>query len=145
MFNQPLASVDAYEAFIYDLPNRFASIRLSTLVVIRHGVYIASVEGEVWFDEGLVLSVVEEIDFTTHAIIQRYSYQVDRQGQRLYWYDSWPHPGDSLLSSTHPHHEHVPPDMKHNRIPAPGLSFDVPSLPVLIEEIKRELLSHRHH
>ncbi|MGC9398114.1 MAG: toxin-antitoxin system TumE family protein [Anaerolineae bacterium] len=39
------------------------------------------------------------------------------------WYDPTPHPNDSSLASTHPHHKHVPPDVKHHRIPAPGLSF----------------------
>jgi hypothetical protein len=34
-----------------------------------------------------------------------------------------------------PHHKHVPPDIKHNRIPAPNLSFERPNLPVLIAEI----------
>ncbi len=42
---------------------------------------------------------------------------------------------------THPHHKHIPPDIKHNRVPAPGLSFTQPNLPFLIEEIERELLS----
>ncbi len=39
-----------------------------------------------------------------------------------------------------PHHKHVPPDIKRNRIPAPALSFTRPNLPLLIEEIERELL-----
>ncbi len=38
--------------------------------------------------------------------------------------------------STHPHHKHVPPDIKHNRIPAPGLSFTQINLPFLIREIE---------
>jgi len=46
----------------------------------------------------------------------------------------------TLLAATHPHHKHIPPDIKHHRIPAPGLSFTRPNLPVLIAEIKRELL-----
>jgi hypothetical protein len=39
--------------------------------------------------------------------------------------------------STHPHHKHIPPNIKHNRIPAPGLSFDQPNLPLLIAEIEQ--------
>lgn len=31
--------------------------------------------------------------------------------------------------------------IKHNRITAPGISFDQPNLPVLIEEIERDLLN----
>ena len=34
----------------------------------------------------------------------------------------------------------APPGIKHHRIPAPGLSFNRPNMPVLIAEIERELL-----
>jgi hypothetical protein len=51
------------------------------------------------------------------------------------------HPNDPSLANTHPHHKHVPPDMKHHRIPAPDLSFIRPNLPFLIEEIERTVLS----
>lgn len=52
------------------------------------------------------------------------------------WYDSQPHPDDLTLSSTDPHHKHVPPNIKHHRVPAPQMSFTRPNLPVLIEEIE---------
>ena len=51
-------------------------------------------------------------------------------------HDSQPHPNDPALQSSHPHHKHVPPDVKHNRIPAPEMSFTRPNLPVLIREIE---------
>jgi hypothetical protein len=51
-----------------------------------------------------------------------------------------PHPTDPTLASTHPHHKHIPPDIKHHRIPAPDLSFTVPNLPLLIHEIETTLL-----
>jgi hypothetical protein len=35
-----------------------------------------------------------------------------------------------------PHHKHVPPNIKHNRIPAPEMSFAKPNLPVLIAEVE---------
>lgn len=54
----------------------------------------------------------------------------------LYWYDSQPHPDDPTLAATDPHHKHVPPDMKHHRIPAPGLSFSPANLSFLIHEIE---------
>jgi len=57
------------------------------------------------------------------------------------WYDPQPHPNDPTLASTAPHHKHVPPDIKHHRIPAPGLSFGSPNLPLLIEEIERAAAS----
>lgn len=49
--------------------------------------------------------------------------------------------GGMSLASTHPHHKHIPPDIKHHRIPAPNLSFTIPNLPFLIEEIISEMLS----
>jgi len=38
------------------------------------------------------------------------------------------------------HHKHIPPNIKRNRTPAPGLSFTRPNLSFLIEEIEREIL-----
>jgi hypothetical protein len=55
---------------------------------------------------------------------------------KLYWYDSFPHPKDPSLAVTGPHHKHIPPDMKHHRVPAPELSFTQPNLPFLIHEIE---------
>jgi hypothetical protein len=72
-------------------------------------------------------------------LIQRYGYEVWRGGEKLYWYDPQPHPNEPALASTHPHHKHVPPDIKRHRIPAPGLRFDDPNLPQLIDEIERQL------
>jgi hypothetical protein len=43
------------------------------------------------------------------------------------------------LASTHPHHKHIPPDLKSNRVPAPEMSFVRPNLPHLIAEIERRL------
>jgi hypothetical protein len=55
---------------------------------------------------------------------------------KLYWYDSFPHPKDPSLDSTKPHHKHIPPDIKHHRVPAPQLSFTMPNLPFLIREVE---------
>ena len=74
----------------------------------------------------------EELDFEA-GLITAYGYEVYRQGERLYWYDDFPHPNDPTLASSFPHHKHVPPDIKHNRIPAPEISFKQPNLPVLIQ------------
>ena len=73
------------------------------------------------------------------ALIEGYGYEVWRGAEKLYWYDSQPHPEDPSLRSSHPHHKHVPPDIKHHRIPAPEMSFDRPNLPALISEIEKLL------
>ena len=52
-----------------------------------------------------------------------------------------PDPLASASVHTNPHHKHVPPDIKHHRIPAPDLSFTRPNLPFLIEEIVRDVLT----
>jgi hypothetical protein len=65
---------------------------------------------------------------------------VYRHDERLYWYDDFPHPNNATLASTFPHHKHVPPDIKHNRIPAPEVSFMRPNLPVLLREIEEVIV-----
>ena len=42
---------------------------------------------------------------------------------------------DYPIIQTTPHHKHIPPDIKHHRVPAPEMSFTRPNLPVMIEEI----------
>jgi len=137
----PLASIADYEVFVYGLPDAFGCIQMSTLVVVHTGSVTAVVKGEVHFGQGLVLRVLEVVD-THRERIQRYGYELWRSEQQLWWYDSWPHPDIPELASTHPHHKHIPPDMKHHRVPAPGLSFTSPNLPVLIEEIEQAYLTN---
>ncbi len=57
--------------------------------------------------------------------------------QSLANYERFVYTLQALHPSTHPHHKHIPPDIKHNRIPAPNLSFDAPNLPFLIQEVER--------
>lgn len=73
--------------------------------------------------------------------IDSYGYEVWNDSEKLYWYDSQPHPHIPSLATTDPHHKHVPPDIKRNRIPAPNLTFTEPNLPFLIEEIEAFLPS----
>ncbi|MFQ5641422.1 MAG: DUF6516 family protein, partial [bacterium] len=70
------------------------------------------------------------------AVLDWYGYEVWQGDKKLYWYDSQPHPNDPRLQSTHPHHKHIPPNLKHNRVPAPEMSFTRPNLPQLIREIE---------
>ncbi len=134
-------SLATYEAFIYELPTRYLAIKFSSLTVIRRGRHIAVVRGNVHFHNDIQLQVYEELIALPTVEITGYGYEVWRGDEKLYWYDSQPHPNDPNLADTHPHHKHIPPDIKHNRIPAPGLSFSQPNLPFLIEEIEYELLS----
>lgn len=55
-------------------------------------------------------------------------------------YGPLPHPHIPEMASTHPHHKHVPPDIKHHRLPAPHLSLAQPNLPFLIQEVIHALL-----
>jgi hypothetical protein len=135
--SSPLRTPEDYELFLYTLAEQFPSIVSSTLVFIRRGAALARVEGEIRFDGGLKLVVRERILLNRLPLaIDSYGYEVWRESEKLYWYDSQPHPDDPTLQSTHPHHKHIPPDIKHHRIPAPGLSFNRANLPLLIQEIE---------
>jgi len=133
-------SYAAYAAFVYSLQERYPSIRRSTLVVATIGATLAKVEGQIAFDDETILDVWELVAFDSGRI-RNYSYEIYVKGEKVAWYDPFEHPHIPELASTHPHHKHVPPDIKHNRIPAPGLSFEQPNLPFLIEEIELDYLS----
>lgn len=137
----PFQSLPEYERFIYSLQQQYPLLRRSTLVVVRLGPVTVVVRGEIELPQGIRLIVREHITFESRpGEIMDYGYEVWQGVQLLYWYDSQPHPNNPDLASTHPHHKHVPPDIKHNRVPAPGLSFIKPNLPFLIAEIEQELL-----
>lgn len=155
-----LSSPNDYATYLYDLPNHYPSINGSSLIYISLGAKVGKVMGMVFFDDDIILCVQEFLNFELH-IIEGYGYEVSRSQtkadelpraeeycrasypdkDKLYWYDSFPHPNDPSLASTHPHHKHVPPDIKRNRIPAPDLTFTAPNLPFLIEEIEQTVLS----
>ncbi len=124
-----------YCALIADLPNRFPSIRSSTLTPYTIGPFAAEIQGRLVFDHGFVLDVWELLDLD-RRLIQSYSYELDCSDERVWWYDPTEHPHDPTLRSSYPHHKHVAPDMKHHRVPAPEISFSHPNLPILIEQIE---------
>ncbi|NJK54187.1 MAG: hypothetical protein HC936_17940 [Leptolyngbyaceae cyanobacterium SU_3_3] len=105
------------------------------LVVWSNSPYTGTAEGEVWFTGNVRLRMREELDFDA-GLITSYGYEVYRGSERLYWYDDFPHPQDPSLASTFPHHKHIPPEIKRNRVSAPDISFTRPNLPVLIREIE---------
>ncbi|MEA3644083.1 MAG: DUF6516 family protein [Lamprobacter sp.] len=138
----PFQSLADYETFVYSLRTQYPSIRRSTLVMVRRGATVAILRGALDFDQGIRLNVRELLTFDhSPGRICEYGYEVWQDGQLLYWYDSQPHPNDPTLANTHPHHRHIHPDIKHNRIPAPGLSFEQPNIPFLVREITKLQLS----
>jgi len=135
--NNLFRSAEDYELFLYTLTEQFPLLRRSTVTFIRRGASLARVAGELYFDHGIRLVVRERVLYNRlPMVIDEYGYEVWQGENKLYWYDSQPHPNDSILQSTHPHHKHIPPDIKHNRVPAPEMSFTQPNLPALIQEIE---------
>ena len=137
----PFQSLRDYETFIYTLPQSFPQIIRSTLVIARRGRLFAELSGEIILASGHRLVVYERLTWDTGPLsLEGYSYEVWRGSEKLYWYDSQPHPNDPTLAATDPHHKHLPLDIKNHRVPAPGLSFTLPNLPFLIAEIDRMVL-----
>lgn len=136
--SDPFRTPEDYELFLYSLVERFPSISRSTIVFIRVGASMARITGELFLQNGIGLTVRERVVFDRlPLVIDAYGYEVWRGEEKLYWYDSQPHPNNPALQSTHPHHKHIPPDIKHNRIPAPEIRFDQPNIPFLAEEAGR--------
>ena len=144
-FRQALQQVQQWEYPDLVIPSFNA---YSTLVLATIGRTVAKLEGLVFLENDIVLDVWELIDLEA-ARIRKYSYEVYQAGEKIRWYDPFEHPDIPELASTHPHHMHVPPDIKHNRVPAPGISFEAPNLPHLLRMIEKEILpmqnSSVHH
>jgi hypothetical protein len=135
-----LRTPDDYELFIYTLVEHFPIIRRSTVRFVRLGTTLARITGELYFENEVRLTIRQRILYhRLPAIIDGYGYEAWRGEEKLYWYDSQPHPNEAALQSTHPHHKHIPPNIKHHRVPAPEMSFTQPNLPALLREIE-ELL-----
>lgn len=142
----PFLSLRSYEKFVYTLDQRFHSIKRSTLTVIRRGKRMAILQGEIAFGQGFRIVLKERLSFDEGpVVIEDYGYERWHYEEKIAWYDSQPHSGDVTLASTHPHHKHIMPDIKHHRIPAPEMSFVQPNLPALIEEMEELLNSEKLH
>lgn len=135
----PLRTPEDYELFLYTLIEQFPAVRRSTVTFVRRGASLARVAGELHFDQDIRLVVRERIVYDRlPAVIDWYGYEVWRGQEKLFWYDSQPHPDDSLLQSTHPHHKHIPPDIKHRSF------FSTPNSPFPIACcIASEILQYR--
>jgi len=134
----PFQSLRDYELYVYSLPSRAPQIVSSTLIVQRRGRLYADLTGELLLRNQRRVVIYERLAWDTGSVILvGYGYEVWAGAEKLYWYDSQPHPHDPALASTHPHHKHVPPDIRHNRVPAEGLSFTSPNLLFMVEEASR--------
>lgn len=123
------------------------------MIYVPLGTEIGKCMGMIIFSNDIILCILEYLNFELN-VIEGYGYEVSRYDmskplpstkeycrasyenkQKEYWYDSFPHPHDPNLAITHPHHKHIHPDIKHNRVPAFGLTFTAPNLAFLIEEV----------
>jgi len=133
----PFLSLREYEEFVYTLRQLYPAVIGSTLTVVRRGKGTAVLRGELRLRNGYRLQVLERLDHHSgKVVIESYGYELWKNNQKQYWYDSQPHPDDPALAATFPHHKHIPPDIKHNRIPADKISFSCPNLPTIIREIE---------
>lgn len=121
-----------YERMLYALPDTYPEILHSTVKLYTNSSTTCLVRGSVFLHNGLELRVFEYLDLTDGELLS-YSYTVFQGDERIRWYDPHPHPKNTALATTLPHHLHEPPDIKHHRRPAPGISFTSPNLPTLIE------------
>jgi len=119
-------SLDNYEPFIYSAQELSSHIQTSNVIFIRRGKFRAEVKGNISFMSDIILEVREILYFTSADFIQKYSYVVKKESNILYWYDPQAHPDHPDLQSTHPHHKHIPPDIKHHRIPRRGFHSTSP-------------------
>jgi hypothetical protein len=134
-----LDNYDEYAAFLATLQERFGSIQNIKFNAYRTSATRASSSGTIILPKEITLKFNEKINFAKKKLVD-YGHVVYQASEKLYYYDSRPHPDDLSLAATHPHHKHISPDIKHHRIPAPGLSFDHSNLEFLIREIETTLL-----
>jgi hypothetical protein len=140
MQGNPLRSPEDYELFLYTMTEQFPAVCRSTVTFVRVGATLARVAGELFLDSSVRIVVRERLLYNRLPLtIEWYGYEVWRGEEKLYWYDSQPHPDDPVLKSSYPHHKHIPPDIKHNRIPAPEMSFNQPNIPILIENAVKSI------
>ena len=130
-----LSSHTAYSQSLYRLVTDRSTVESHTIAVYTVGQTVGIVRGEIKFYTGHTLRVFEQVDFLEKRIL-KYSYEVYFKDEQLWWYDPMPHPHIPALQDNHPHHKHVPPDIKHNRILALDISFIEPNLPYLVSEVE---------
>lgn len=133
----PFQSLRDYEEFVYTLEQRYPIIQRSTIIIARRGKRMATLQGEIAFTNGYRIVLKERLSFDEGPVsIEDYGYELWFNNDKIAWYDAQPHPDEPSLKCTYPHHKHIPPDIKHNRKPAPNMSFTEPNIPSLIQEIE---------
>lgn len=135
--SSPLDDIAGYSRFVYELAARHPFVTHSTLMLAPIGATLAKLEGHIECEGGLRVEVWELVDFAAHRI-RTYSYEIYSSGEKVCWYDSWEHPENPSLAATFPHHRHVLPDLRNNRMPAPGISFESPNLDVVLGDLRRD-------
>ncbi len=85
------SDIRTYSALVYALPERYPTIRHSTLALATIGPTLAKLEGRVTFANEIVLDVWELVDFDIGCILN-YSYEIYRAGEKICWYDPFEHP-----------------------------------------------------
>ena len=133
----PLDDIASYSAFVYALRERHQFITGSTIALAPIGATLAKLEGRIECQGGIHLEVWELIDFAARRI-RNYSYEVYREGEKVCWYDAWEYPEIPELAATFPHHKHVPPNLRDNRVAAPGIRFESPNLDVVLADVRRD-------
>ncbi len=133
----PFQSLRDYEEYVYTLQQKYLSIKASSLVVVRRGKLVARLQGELIFAQGYRVTISERLSQEIQGVvIEAYGYELWHKADKISWYDSQPHPNEASLASSQPHHKHIPPNIKQNRVPASQMSFERPNLPELIQEIE---------
>jgi hypothetical protein len=123
-----------YEQLIYTLPQTYPEIVSSSLRLYTISRGTALVKGSIYFRNGIELRINESLDFVAGQISD-YSYTAFQSNECIRWYDPQSHPEIPDLASTFPHHYHTQPNIKHNRQPAPGITFTSPNFATLIADI----------
>ncbi|MDW7680435.1 MAG: DUF6516 family protein [bacterium] len=129
---------ESYQQLIYRIAELSKHIRYSDLVTIPVGKNLCVIKGNIYFNNSIRLKLKDALDFSLEEWITGYSYTVYQNEEKLYWYGSQGHPDDPDLQATHAHHKHTPPDIKHNRVPAPDIYFKEQNLTFLISEIEKQ-------
>lgn len=128
-----LLSRSEYEHYLYVLLPQHAQVVRSTLRLFTNSAATSMVRGQIELDNNLVIRVFEYIDLADETFLE-YSYAIYEGEEKIRWYDAQPHPENPTLKPTFPHHFHSPPDIKHNRQPAHGISYSQPNLPAIIAD-----------